>query len=348
MSGGPPIVGDLPAGARNAISDVQGVTVGHATIADGALQTGVTVVMPHAGNLFLEKLPAAAYVLNGFGKTVGLMQLTELGTLESPIALTNTFSVGSVATALVRRAVLATPEIGRTMSTVNPVVAECNDGYLNDLAAFAVGEIHCDTACATASADFDHGAVGAGRGMSCFGVKGGIGTASRVATIDGMPYTLGALVLANFGRAQQFTLAGRRLGPALDARLQAAPAPEERGSIIVVLATDAPVDSRQLRRIAMRAGAGIARIGSNFGHGSGDVVIAFSTAERIAERAVAALHVRHVLAEPRLERLFDAAAEVTEQAILDSLWSAVTIEGRDGHVRRCLLDVMPDWASVAQ
>jgi len=253
-----------------------------------------------------------------------------------------------VATALVRRALAATPEIGRTMSTVNPVVAECNDGYLNDLSAFAVAEIHCETACATASAEFARGAVGAGRGMSCFGVKGGIGTASRVATLDGMPYTLGALVLANFGRAPQFTLAGRRLGPALAARTAGAPAPEERGSIIVVLATDAPVDSRQLRRIAMRAGAGIARTGSNFGHGSGDVVIAFSTAERIAERAVAALRVRHVLAEPRLERLFDAAADATEQAILDALWSAVTVEGRDGHVRRALLDVAPDWASLAR
>ena len=343
-----PMIGDLPAGQRNAISDVQGVTIGHATIAEGAVQTGVTVVMPHAGNLFLEKLPAAACVLNGFGKTAGLMQLIELGTIESPIALTNTFAVGTVATALVRRALAATPEIGRTMSTVNPVVAECNDGYLNDLSAFAVAEIHCETACATASAEFARGAVGAGRGMSCFGVKGGIGTASRVATLDGMPYTLGALVLANFGRAPQFTLAGRRLGPALAARTAGAPAPEERGSIIVVLATDAPVDSRQLRRIAMRAGAGIARTGSNFGHGSGDVVIAFSTAERIAERAVAALRVRHVLAEPRLERLFDAAADATEQAILDALWSAVTVEGRDGHVRRALLDVAPDWASLAQ
>jgi D-aminopeptidase len=354
MRSSPPRVGELPPGALDALTDVPGVMVGHATLADGPLQTGVTMIVPHPGNLFLEKVPAAARVLNGFGKTIGLMQLVELGALESPIALTNTFSVGTVSTALIRRAVTATPEIGRSMSTVNPVVAECNDGYLNDLAAFAVSDVHCDAALATAGTSFERGSIGAGRGMTCFGMKGGIGTSSRVATLDGMPYTLGALALANFGRAPQFTLAGRRIGPALAARLSSqlpahlpdlAPAPE-RGSIIVVLATDAPVDARQLGRIAFRAGAGIARTGSNFGHGSGDVVIAFSIADRIPERAVAALRARHVLAEPRLERLFDAAAEATEQAILDALFSAVTVIGRDGHVRRCLVDVAPDWATL--
>jgi D-aminopeptidase len=348
MSAVPPRVGELPPGERDSIADVPGVMVGHATIDDGPRQTGVTMIVPHPGNLFLEKVPAAAYVLNGFGKTVGLVQLMEIGALESPIALTNTFAVGTVATALIRHAVAAAPEIGRSMSTVNAVVAECNDGYLNDLAAFAVGDAHCDGALATAGADFERGSIGAGRGMSCFAMKGGVGTSSRVATIDGMPYTLGAAVLANFGRTSHFTLAGRRIGPALAARVvdAATDAPTERGSIIVVLATDAPVDSRQLRRIALRAGAGIARTGSNFGHGSGDIVIAFTIADRIPERAVAALRARHILAEPRLERLFDAAAEATEQSILDALFSAVTVKGRDGHVRRCLLDVAPDWATL--
>lgn len=341
----PPRVGDLPPGSKDAITDVPGVTVGHATLADGALQTGVTVVVPHPGNLFLEKVPAAACVLNGFGKTVGLMQVMELGALESPIALTNTFAVGTVATALIRRAVAATPEIGRSMSTFNPVVAECNDGHLNDLAAFAVTDVHCDAAFATASADFERGSIGAGRGMTCYGLKGGIGSASRVATLDGMPYTLGALVLANFGRTPQLTVAGCRIGAAVAERLAEAATPE-RGSIIVAIATDAPVDARQLRRIAFRASAGIARTGSNFGHGSGDVVIAFSIADRIPERAIAALRARHVLAEPRLERLFDAAAEATEQAILDALFSAVSVTGRDGHVRRALLDVARDWAAL--
>jgi D-aminopeptidase len=342
----PPRVGDLPSGARDAITDVQGVTVGHATLAEGAIQTGVTVVVPHAGNLFLEKLPAAAAVLNGFGKTVGLVQLTELGALESPIALTNTFAVGTVATTLIRRALAATPEIGRSMSTVNPVVAECNDGHLNDLHAFTVTEAHCDAACAAAAEAFERGSVGAGRGMACFGLKGGIGTASRMVTIDAMPYTLGALVLANFGRPMQFTLAGKRIGPALAARMAEPAPPADRGSIIVVLATDAPVDARQLRRIAFRAGAGIGRTGSNFGHGSGDIALAFSTAERIAERAIAALRARHVLAEARLERLFDAAAEATEQAIIDALFTATTVIGRDGNTRRALADVAPDWADL--
>ena len=219
------------------MTDVPGVMVGHATLAEGPLQTGVTMIVPHPGNLYMEKVPAAACVLNGFGKTVGLMQLIELGALESPIGLTNTFSVGTVATALIRRAVAATPEIGRSMSTMNPVVAECNDGHLNDLVAFAIGDVHCDAALATASADFERGSIGAGRGMSCFGLKGGIGTSSRIVTLDGMPYTLGALV-PPARRTLQFMAGGAsvrrwRPGGALSV------APCGHGSIIVVLATDA-------------------------------------------------------------------------------------------------------------
>jgi D-aminopeptidase len=339
-------VGELPVGPRDAITDVAGVRVGHATIADGAIQTGVTVIVPSGGNLFLEKVPAAACVLNGFGKTVGLMQVEELGTLETPIALTNTFSVGAVATALVRRAVRETSAIGRAMSTVNAVVGECNDGYLNDLHAFAVAPGHVNAACDDAAEEFSRGSVGAGRGMSCFGLKGAIGSASRRVPCENGAWTLGALVLANFGRIDQLILSGRRVGKTLATRIAGRRAEAERGSIIVVLATDAPVDARQLKRVAMRSAAGIARIGGNFGHGSGDIAIAFSTAHRIEDGAEPAIATRPLLAEPLLDPFFDATAEATEQAIVDALFSATTVTGRDGHTRYSLLDVAPDWREL--
>ena len=340
-----PRVGRLLAGPRGTIADVAGVTVGHATLASGEIQTGVTVVRPHGGDPFLDKVPAAAVVINGYGKSVGLMQLNELGVLETPIALTNTFAVGTVAAAVIRAAIAANPGIGRTLPTVNPVVCECNDGWLNDIQDFAIAAGHYDTAIASAAADFAQGAVGAGRGMSCFGVKGGIGSASRRADVAAdARCTVGALVLANFGRPRALTLAGRRVGPLVERRLASGAAPQsDHGSIIVVLATDAPLDHRQLRRLATRAAAGIARTGSSFGHGSGDLALAFSTAQplpRVIERPTRA---REVLDEPRLDPLFDAAAEATEQAIVNALFAAETVTGFAGHTRTALAAVLPDW-----
>ena len=197
------------------------MTVGHATLAAGALQTGVTVVRPHAGDPFLHKVPAAAVVINGFGKSVGLMQLNELGVLETPIALTTTLSVGTIVMAQVRAAIAAHPGLARTTTTVNPLVFECNDGFLNDVQALAVNEAHYMQALAAASAEVARGAVGAGRGMSCFGLKGGVGTASRIAGRGESGFTLGALVLANFGRLETLMLAGRPLGTVLAQRLAA-------------------------------------------------------------------------------------------------------------------------------
>ena len=200
-----PVIGTLPAGARNSITDVAGVTVGHCTLDAGDVQTGVTVVRPHDGNPYLQKVPAACAVINGFGKSVGLVQVEELGVLETPVALTNTFAVGAVAQAQIREAIAANPEIGRALPTVNPLVFECNDGYLNDIQALAVNGGHYEAACTAASADVEAGSVGAGRGMSAFGVKGGIGTASRLAG----GYCVGALVLANFGTPESLVVAGR-------------------------------------------------------------------------------------------------------------------------------------------
>ncbi|MFJ3045258.1 P1 family peptidase [Herbaspirillum chlorophenolicum] len=330
-----PHIGRLAAGPRNSIADVDGVTVGHCTLDNGPVQTGVTVVSPHGGNLFTHKLPAAAAVINGFGKSAGLVQLEELGTLETPIALTNTFAVGAIVTAQIRHALQANPEIGRSQPTVNPLVMECNDGYLNDLHAFAVQESHFGQALAVLSSDVPQGAVGAGRGMSSFGMKGGIGTASRrVAVGSGKDeFTLGALVLSNFGKLHDLILDGRPLGRELAAAGASDKAPE-KGSIIMILATDAPLDARQLKRLSTRAGAGLARTGSAYGHGSGDIALAFSTAQQI-EAGSECLNMA-LLQDHLLDPLFHAAADSVEQAIVNALFAAQTVHGRDGHVRECL------------
>jgi D-aminopeptidase len=190
------------------------VLVGNLTIIEGDTRTGVTAVLPHSGELFLDKVLAAAMVLNGFGKSAGLMQIAELGTLETPILLTNTFAIGACADALVRRTVRRVPQIGRQTSSVDPVVLERNDGYLNDIQAMAVTEAHAETAIEAAAETFALGALGAGTGMSCFGLKGGIGSASRRVRLNGADHHLGVLVLANFGRPGDLRLPDRRIGPA--------------------------------------------------------------------------------------------------------------------------------------
>ncbi|KWN81844.1 aminopeptidase [Burkholderia ubonensis] len=332
----------LPAGPRGTIADVPGVTVGHCTLDAGVVQTGVTVVKPHAGDAYRSKAPAGAAVINGFGKSVGLVQVDELGVLDTPIALTNTFGVGAVAHAQIRAAIAANPRIGRDWPTVNPLVFECNDGYLNDLHAFAVGASHYDDACRAATRDVVRGAVGAGRGMSCFDLKGGIGSASRIAAAAGRSYTVGALVLANFGRLPMLTLGGVPVGRIVTARAAAErAAPPEQGSIIMLLATDAPLDARQLARLARRAAAGLARTGSVYGHGSGDIALAFSTAYTIAHDAQF-VTLPALLADSVLDPLFQAAAESVEHAIVDALLQAVTVNGRDAHVRQALRDAVPE------
>ncbi|WP_233851011.1 DmpA family aminopeptidase [Paraburkholderia sp. HD33-4] len=358
-----PHIGTLPAGALGTIADVDGVSVGHCTLAEGALQTGVTVIRPHRGDPFVARVPAAASVINGFGKSVGLVQLDELGTLETPIALTNTFGVAALAQAQIRAAMRANPRIGREWSTVNPLVFECNDGYLNDIQALAVTERHFDEAFDAASSDVASGALGAGRGMSCFDLKGGIGTASRVVGAAGRDYTVGALVLANFGRLPMLTIDGTPLGRMLAERAAAAEAEAakaadaadaaanatadkpEQGSIIMIVATDAPLDSRQLKRLSLRAAAGLARTGSVYGHGSGDIALAFSTAYTVPHGADF-VELPPLVADHCMDPLFRACADSVEQAILDALWSAESVTGRDGHRRLSLRDSVPDLAEL--
>jgi D-aminopeptidase len=377
-----PRIGALPSGPRDAITDVAGVTVGHHTRADGPIQTGVTVVRPHGGNPFTDKVPAAGVVINGFGKSIGLVQVEELGVFDTPIALTNTFSVGTVATAQIRHCIAQEPETGRDLPTVNSLVFECNDGYLNDIQRLAVSEADYVAAHDAASVDVAQGAVGAGRGMSSFQLKGGIGTASRQAVVrtavdkeDGtrlgssgdvgvdLTYTVGALVLANFGKLENLTVAGLHIGPTIAAQLKARstadaaarssahaanPAEPEKGSIIMLLATDAPLDARQLRRLALRAGAGLARTGSVFGHGSGDIAFAFSTAYTVPHLPTRPMPAIAMLHESQIDVLFQAAADSTEQAILNALWSAENVQGRDGHARTAMTDLIPDWATFAR
>ena len=336
--------GALPPGARNSIADVPGVTVGHATIIEGEVLTGVTAVLPHDGDLFIDRPVAAAYVLNGSGKSIGLIQVNEFGCLETPILLTNTFGVGTCANALIRRAVRENPEIGRQSSTVNPVVLECNDGYLSDIQAFAVTEADAEAAVEAAGEDFENGAVGAGTGMSCFGLKGGVGSASRRLRLDGDTWHLGVLVLANFGRPGDLRLPdGRRVDP--EAPVGSGPRsaeeqPPEAGSCIIVIGTDIPLEHRQLARVAKRAGVGLALCGSFWGNGSGDIALAFTTANRVPAEADEPFVDQRVLAEGRIDRLFQAAAEATQEAVLDALAGAETTEGRHGHRRVGLADLL--------
>lgn len=320
--------GRLPPGRLNLISDVPGVSVGHVTLVDGDIRTGVTAIRPHQSDIFRDRPIAAAHVLNGFGKSIGLMQVEELGQIETPILLTNTLSVGTCGIALIRRAIAENPRIGRQTSTVNPVVCECNDGYLNDIQALAVTEANALAALDAASTVFEVGAVGAGTGMSCFGFKGGIGSASRQVTLDGTAFHLGTLVLANFGRAGDLRLPdGRRVGPPDQA------VPSEQGSVIVIVATDIPLEHRQLQRVIRRAGAGLARLGSFYGHGSGDVFLGFTTANRTLHQTTSDVLPLRAIAESRIDLLFEAVADATQESVLDALAATPDTAGRAGHRR---------------
>ena len=233
-------IGELPRGSRGKITDVPGVTVGHCTVDTLEHKTGVTVVLPCPDNPFTHKLPAAAFVLNGFGKTLGLVQVEELGTLETPIALTNTLNVGLVHDALVEYMVRRCEAEGVELRSVNPVVCECNDGGMNLIQERTVGKEEVFAAFACAAPDFDEGDVGAGKGMVCHGLKGGVGSASRTLDIDGTRYTLGSLVLANHGRMADLTVCGKNIGAELEQTKAARES--DIGSCIVILATDLPLD----------------------------------------------------------------------------------------------------------
>jgi D-aminopeptidase len=325
-------IGILATGKLNSITDVAGVRVGHRTLIQGdAVRTGVTAVLPHGDNLFQSKVPAAIYVANGFGKFVGSTQVAELGVLETPIVLTNTLSTFAAADAVVAWSLKQ--KGNEDVRSVNPVVGECNDGYLNDIRGQHVQSSDVVQAIHDAqSGAVSEGCVGAGVGTQCMGWKGGIGTSSRKLPLTLGGYTVGVLVQTNFGG--QLMVDGAPVGQELGRFfLKEAVAGQEHGSCIVIVATDAPLDARQLSRLAKRATLGLGAVGSPITHGSGDYVLAFSTNENLRQRFASddAVETRTVLRDDRLSPLFQAVREATEEAVLNSLLKATTTTGRDGH-----------------
>jgi len=351
------VVGVLPPGKNNSITDVAGVRVGHATLIKGDnIRTGVTAILPHEGNLFQEKVPAAIFVGNGFGKLMGSTQVNELGEIETPILLTNTLNVPRVADALIEW-MLQLPG-NEEVPSINPIVAETNDGYLNDIRGRHIGRDEVFAAIKAANdGPVEEGSVGAGTGTVAFGWKGGIGSSSRVVPQSLGVYTVGVLVQSNYGGVLTINGApvGRELGKYYLKDLISAASGSERGSrggpiagdslatargtdqagdvadgsIIMVVATDAPMDTRNLKRLAARAMLGLARTGSPSTNGSGDYVVAFSTQNRI--RAGADLRNTQTVGNDAMSPLFEAVVEATEEAIYNSLFKATTVTGRDGH-----------------
>ncbi len=320
-------VGRFPTGELNALVDVPGVLVGHRTLVEGdRLRTGVTAVLPHDGNLYDEKVLGACHVVNAYGKAAGLTQLAELGTIESPILLTNTLAVGAVWEGGLRHLLERNPEAARDRDTLNVIVGECFDGWLSDARALAVRPEHALEAIAAATADETaEGAVGAGTGTTCFGFKAGVGTSSRV--VDG--HALGCLVVSNYGARRDLHLLA---GPGAEAGEGAEP-PAQGGSIMIVLGTGAPMSERQLRRLAARGAFGLGRAGSFATNASGEYVIAFSTAHRVAHRVERDRDEFSFLRDDSvaMRNLFEAAGEVVHESVLNSLCAADAVEGRDGN-----------------
>jgi D-aminopeptidase len=329
-------IGVYEPGPLDAITDVAGVRVGQVTIVEGEnVRTGVTAILPHAGNIFQDKVAAAVYVYNAFGKLIGSTQVNELGQLETPILLTNTLSVWDAAAAMADW-MLALPG-NQEVHSINPVVGETNDGWLNDIRGRHVKAADVVRALESARGGLvDEGSVGAGTGTMALGWKGGIGTASRKLAWEGGGFTVGVLVQSNFGG--HFTLDGVPVWRELSgSKPEASPGASRHGSCMIVVATDAPLESRQLGRLAKRGVLGMARAGSSAGNGSGDYVIAFSTTNRSpVQRSGAATPSTPRLNEEALSPLFEAAIEATEEAIDNSVLRATTVHGQDGHVAEAI------------
>ena len=351
--------GWLRPGPHNAITDVPGVRVGHTTLISGEgplvqgvgpVRSGVTAIIPHAGPLYGVAVAGAVHRINGFGEVANALQVEELGVIEGPIMLGSTLNVPLIENAVITYLAERFPTMGVTTWGISPIVTECSDAWLNDMIGRHTRDEHVFAAIDGAKpGPVEEGAVGSGTGMTCFEFKGGIGTSSRAITHDmsgvqlHRPYALGVLVMSNFGMRWQLRVDGVPVGRELERWNLAEPARgarpdglrDPKSSIIMVVATDAPMDHRQLTRLAVRAGAGLARTGSVHGHGSGDFVIAFSNVELIpgAPDPPARPRQTAVLPEdgPLMNAFFEATVEATEEAILNSLFRATTVTGRDGH-----------------
>ncbi|ANU13136.1 P1 family peptidase [Planococcus halocryophilus] len=333
-------IGTLKTGELNAITDVAGVTVGHVTLSGGNIQTGVTAIKPHQGDLFHEKLIASCHIINGFGKTMGTIQLAELGVLETPIVLTNTLNVGTAANAVIEYMLEKNDDIGRTTGTVNPIVGECNDMFLNDVRGRFVKEEHVRRALDETSEEFEEGAVGAGRGMLCYSLKGGIGSASRMVELTNASYTIGVLVLSNFGMLSDLTVRGNPIGKELKKQTLQSLEEQDKGSIMIVVATDLPVSERQLNRILKRSVTGLSRTGSIITNGSGEIVLGFSTANKIPHNKPPQALTIETIHEEDIDDAFRAVGEATEEAVLNSLITAEAVVGRDGNSRPALKELL--------
>lgn len=337
------VIGRMTTGPLNKITDVPGVTVGHYTLDDEKHRTGVTVILPAPGNVYADKLTAVAHVINGFGKTAGTIQLDELGELETPIALTNTLNVGKVADGLVGYTLEQCAKEGMECTTINPVVGETNDSAMSDNSDRPLGEAEVRAAIAAACTDFAEGDVGAGKGTTGFGLKGGIGSASRQIELDGKTHTVGVLVQCNFGRTDNLCIDGRPVGKRIAEKLREEERAEcDKGSIMMVVATDIPLSELQLKRVAKRAAVGLIRTGSYLGHGSGDVVLAFTTANRHmrddgAFRPMLAVNNSHI------EEICRACSESTEEAILNAMSTADRVVGYSGKILRGLNEFIPEY-----
>lgn len=347
-------IGVMETGSTNAITDVEGVRVGHQTIIEGDnIRTGATAIIPHEGNIFQQKVPAAVFVGNGFGKLAGSTQIEELGNLETPIILTNTLSVPTAADALIDYTFSF--EANNNVHSVNPVVGETNDGYLNDIRGRHLQKKDVLAAINNAkTGSVEQGNVGAGTGTTAFGFKGGIGTSSRKLPDNLGGYTVGVLIQSNFGGVLQVggVPVGKELGKHyLSDELNKTP----DGSCMIVVATDAPLSSRNLKRLAKRAMLGLAKTGGVASNGSGDYVIAFSTAKsvRVPYRSESDIQQQQVLRNSAMSPLFMAVNEATEEAIINSLFHADTMSGRDGHTIKELpvdsvLKIMKDFGRGGQ
>lgn len=325
-------IGVLKTGKANAITDVKGVTVGHVTIIESdSVRTGVTAIIPHQGNVFQNKVPAAIYIANGFGKLAGYSQVKELGNIETPIILTNTLSVPTASDALITYTI--EQPVNKEVRSVNSVVGETNDGWLNDIRGRHVKQIHVLNAIQNAESGFvTEGNIGAGTGTICFGYKGGIGTSSRVIPKSLGGYTVGVLVQTNFGGVLEIN------GVPIAKELNKYPYRDKilndaDGSCMIVVITDAPLGSRNLERLAKRAIMGLAKTGGIASNGSGDYVIALSTAKEnlIPYSSESVFNEKKELRNAEISPLFLATIEATEEAILNSLFAAETMIGRDGH-----------------
>lgn len=330
-------IGRMEPGKWNAITDVPGVRVGHKTLIEGdSIRTGVTAIIPSTGNIYRNKIPAAIYIANGYGKLTGYSQVKELGNIETPVVLTNTLSVPAAADALITFTL--NQEENRSVQSVNVVVGETNDGYLNDIrgrhitSEDVIEAIHKAT-----GGEVAEGNVGAGTGTTCFGFKGGIGTSSRKLPVRYGSYTVGVLVQTNFGGRLQ--IRGLDIARELENINRSASLPDRvDGSCMIVVATDAPVDSRNLERLAKRAMIGLGRTGGISSNGSGDFVLAFSTAEsnRIPHRSDSAVVSVEQLLNQNMTPLFEAVIDATEEAILNSLFAAETMTGKGGRTVKSL------------